>query len=81
MTAPAYPNKQAEPDHQGNNIKLGGAEKMRQLCPPFLCVSLSVVDELWPATIDTEASVGRGSAADWSLAILSTENSKQESSW
>ena len=54
---------------------------MRQLCPPFLCVSLSVVDELWPATIDTEASVGRGSAADWSLAILSTENSKQESSW
>lgn len=47
---------------------------MRQLCPPFLCVCLYVVDELWPATINTEASVGRGSAADWSPAILSTRN-------
>jgi hypothetical protein len=47
---------------------------MRQLCPPFLCACLCVVDELWPATINTEASVGRGSAADWSPAILSTRN-------
>lgn len=81
MTAPAYPNKQAEPepDQANTNIKLGQELKRWDSCVPhFLCVCLCVVDELWPATINTEASVGRAKAADWSPAILSTGNFKRE---
>ena len=58
-----------------------GAEKIRQLCPPFF---VRVVAELWPATINTEPSPGRRSASHWLPVILSAKNldgKARESSW